>query len=212
MKRFLGCILTIALVVLMFPQTAFAAKKSTDLSSQIQVIAEYNYQIFDISNSRNYIVVVQNNSKYAARIEANGYALDATGAIVEVKEEVIRSIAPGKQAVLDFWMDNNENNEVAFTSQIKATKLAYEKDYSDAIVYSMNPTANSAVVTVTNTGNKAADVTVQAVFLKGTEIAYYNYEWISDMDAGLTEAVQIESGDRAFDNCLIFVQSSYFNF
>ncbi len=129
-----------------------------------------------------------------------------------MKEDVIRSIAPGKQAVLDFWMDNNENNEVAFTSQIKATKLAYEKDYSDAIVYSMNPTANSAVVTVTNTGNKAADVTVQAVFLKGTEIAYYNYEWISDMDAGLTEAVQIESRDRAFDNCLIFVQSSYFNF
>ncbi|WP_028235714.1 hypothetical protein [Pseudobutyrivibrio sp. MD2005] len=212
MKRFLGCILTIALVVLLFPQTAFAAKKSTDLSSQIQVIAEYNYQIYDFSNSRNYIVVVQNNSKYAARIEANGYGLDASGAIVEVQDDIIRSIAPGKQAVLDFWMENNENNEVAFTCQIKATKPAYEKDYSDAIVYSMNPTSNSAIVTVTNTGNQEADVTVQALFLNGTDIAYFNYDFVFEMSAGLTEAVQIDSGDRKFDNCLIYVQSSYFNF
>ena len=34
MKRFLGCILTIALVVLIFPQTAFAAKKSTAYDCQ----------------------------------------------------------------------------------------------------------------------------------------------------------------------------------
>ena len=114
MKRFLCFIATFALVALMFPQTAFAAKKSTDLSSQMQVIAEYNYQISPYSNSINYIVIVQNNSQSAARIEANGYALDASGTIVEVKLDAINSLAPGKQAVLDFWMENDDNNEVAF--------------------------------------------------------------------------------------------------
>ena len=212
MKRFICFIATFALVVLMFPQTVFAAKKSTDLSSQIQVVAEYNYQISQYSNAKNYIVIVQNNSKSAARIEANGYGVDATGTIVEVEQDIIRSIAPGKQAVLDFWMDNDENNEVAFTSQIKATNLAYEKDYSDAIAYSMNPTSNSAIVTVANAGDKEADVTVQAVFLNGTDIAYYNYDCVFDMAPGLTEAVQIESRNRTFDNCLIFVQSSYFSY
>ena len=69
----------------------------------------------------------------------------------------------------------------------------------------MNPTAKSAIVTVTNTGNKAADVTVQALFLNGTDIAYYNYDFVFDMSAGLTEALQIELRDRKFDNCLIFV-------
>ena len=212
MKRFLCFIATFALVVMMFPQTAFAAKKNTDLTNQIQVLAEYNYRIFSGYNDTNYIVVVQNNSTSAVRIEGNGYALDATGNIVEVANDVIRSLAPGKQAVLDFWLQNDDNNEVAFTSQIKATKAAYEKDYSDSIVYSMNPTSNSAIVTVTNAGDKEADVTIQAVFLNGADIAYYNYDCIFNMTPGLTEAVQIESRDRTFDNCLIFVQSSYFNF
>ena len=212
MKRFLCFIATFALVALMFPQTAFAAKKSTDLSSQMQVIAEYNYQISPYSNSINYIVIVQNNSQSAARIEANGYGIDASGTIVEVQLDVISSLAPGKQAVLDFWMENNDNNEVAFTSQIKATTLAYEKDYSDSIVYSMNPTSNSAIVTLTNAGDKEASVMVQAVFLNGADIAYYNFDYVSEMAPGLTEAVQLESGNRSFDNCLILVQSSYFTF
>ena len=116
------------------------------------------------------------------------------------------------QAILDFWMENDENNEVAFTSQIKATKLAYEKDYSDSIAYSMNPTSNSAIVTLTNTGAKTADVTVQALFLNGSDIAYFNYDIEFDMDAGTTAVKQIESRDRKFDNCFIFVQSSYFTF
>ena len=157
-------------------------------------------------------IVDLNNSQSAVRIEASGYGLDATGTIVEVKDDIIRSLAPGKQAILDFWMENDENNEVVFTSQIKATKLAYEKDYSDSIAYSMNPTSNSAIVTLTNTGAKTADVTVQALFLNGSDIAYYNYDIEFDMDAGATAVKQIESRDRKFDNCFIFVQSSYFTF
>ncbi len=43
-------------------------------------------------------------------------------------------------------------------------------------------------------------------------MAYYNFDFMFDMSTGLTEPVQIESRDRAFDNCLIFVQSSYFNY
>ena len=212
MKRFLCFMTAFALVVLMFPQTAFAAKKSTDLSSQIQIIAEYNYQISEYSYDRNYVVLVQNNSKSAVQIEANGYGLDAAGTIVEVSEDIIRSLAPGKQAVLDFWMENDANNEVAFTSQIKATKLAYEKEYSDSIAYSMNPTSNSAIVTLANTGTKTADVIVQALFLNGSDIAYFNFDIEIDMAAGTTTVMQIDSGDRKFDNCFIFVQSSYFTF
>ena len=211
-KLILSVVMVLAMTVLMFPQTAFAAKKSTDLSSQIQVIAEYNYQISQYFNTRNYIVLVQNNSQSAVRIEASGYGLDATGTIVEVDEDIIRSLAPGKQAVLDFWLDNDENNEVAFTSQIKATKLAYEKDYSDSIAYTMNPTSNSAIVTLTNTGAKSADVTAQAIFMNGADIAYYNYDIEFDMESGATTVMQIESRDRKFDNCFIFVQSSYFSY
>ena len=210
MKRFISSVLALVIVALMIPQTAFAAtKKTTDYSSQIKIIAEYNYKIFDISNDRNYIAVVQNNSDTVLRIDAKGYAVDATGAIVEVQEDVIRTLAPGKQAVLDFWFDNDDGNQVGYKTEIKAKKSSYDKDYSNNIVYTMNPTSNSAIVKLSNTGTKTADVTAQAIFLKGTEIAYFDYDVAFYFDPGQSTAIQLESGGRSFDNCLIYVQSSY---
>lgn len=211
MKRFFSIIAVVSLLVFMFPQTALA-KNNTDLNSQVQIVGEYTYSIFDYFSDLNYIVVVQNNSQSALTIDAKGYGLDSSGTIVEVDEDTIYCLGPGKQAVLDFWLENDDNNEVAFTTQLNVSKADYIKDYSNYISYLTTTTSNSAIVTLTNTGNREADVKTQAIFFSGANIVYFDYDYELDMSPGQSMAVQLDSGDRAFDNCLVFVQADYYSF
>ncbi|MBE5912210.1 hypothetical protein [Pseudobutyrivibrio sp.] len=210
MKRLLSLITFFTLIIILTPQTVLAAENTASLNSQIQIIGEYNYKIWDGYNDTDYIVVIQNNSQSSLEIDAKGYALDSSGVIVEVSEDYITCLGAGKQAVVELWFENIDNNEVAFVPQFNVSPASYAYDYSNYVTYSMTPTSTSAIVTLTNNGTKTADIKTQAIFFSGDNISYYNDDYEFDVAPGQSYAEELDTFDKSFDNCLIFTQAYYY--
>jgi len=145
-------------------------------------LSQLNVQEYSYSNQYNHFdfLVIENNSKWNLRINAELQTFDSSGNILSVKNDSKSAVEHGTTTIIPFSLDE----EYAKTEY--ALSLSEEKAYSSVVSnlsYTNNPSTNKEIISVTNNGD--VDVyyaCAYVLFFKGDTVVDWDYSYFINDD------------------------------
>lgn len=151
-------------------------------------------------------LVVRNNTPLTVEIEANVVFKDASGKIVGAKNSSEYAFESGCDIALIF------SSDISFDSyeyDISASPETYYSPVLSSLEYEVTINESKAILSVTNTGSKAAQfVEAYVLFMNDDEVVYYSSHYITDNDneikPGKTLLQEFNAYRTQFDSIQVF--------
>ncbi|WP_026498608.1 hypothetical protein [Butyrivibrio sp. WCD2001] len=170
--------------------TGSSSVASAGLSEQDFSITEYPYE--NSIGDTLYFLIVKNNSDKEAKISSNATAFDSSENVIGAADCSIDVIGPGEESIAYFYFDSVKNIDHVDYNVSYSESDYYESVLSDLEVV-QNINDSNVVVSVTNTGDKAAQfVQAYALFFDANNnIVGYESAYITDDDSEIKPGATI---------------------
>lgn len=165
------------------------------------IVANLEVKKYEYTNSikRNWIIlVVKNTSPFNLSIEAVVHLKDAAGEIIGVKNQSEDAFEKGTEIALEFRCDDSF---ASYDYEISVKEEEYYECIQSSLEIKTNMVKDKAIVTVTNTGDVAAEfVKFTALFFRGDTLVYHDTGYTIDDDSELKPGKTISAEADCYED------------
>ena len=162
---------------------------------KIEIVKTYDVQSYGYTQL---VLLVENKSDYDCEVGFTMDFYDASGKIVDTKDQSINAFAAHSTAAVRFSTDEAFSK---YEYKYTVTKLSdYYVCVTNQLETKVDTTKDKAIVSVTNNSQHKASVTAGVLFFNGDKLVNYGVAYVGDSDYNIQPGKTERGTESCFDD------------